>query len=111
MKREVPNEVKEEALLDGWDASEVEKGYAIFDGSGLGGASHIEKIDMLDAFESDEEAAEYAEKHDGVKIIHDLPDCIPEEERVNCIDTEENREIIRQFIKDTYGVDWNTENK
>ena len=36
------------------------------------GAAHIERIDCLMKFDSDDEAAEYAERVEGVKLIHDI---------------------------------------
>lgn len=45
----------------------------------------------MEAFDSDDEAAEQAEK-DGINIIHDIE--LPEEHQAAYIDTPENRELL-----------------
>lgn len=76
----------------GWSKKEAETGYGIFTSDYGNGATHIEKIDVMGTFESDDEAAEQAEK-DGVKIIRDLE--LPEGHQANYIDTPENRELLK----------------
>jgi hypothetical protein len=73
------------------------KGYAIFTADGsefyIPDAEHIEKIDELNMFESDEEASAQAEK-DGVQLIRGM-DGVPDGVYV---DTIENREIISDAL-------------
>lgn len=76
-----------------------EKGYDIFTNMDVGrGASHIEKIDSMDIFESDDEAARYAEQVDGVRIIHDIQFEPGSQHYANYIDTPENRDILCDII-------------
>jgi hypothetical protein len=107
MKREVTREMAKEAMKKGWTYEEATKGYAVASSEDImGGALHIQRIDELNAFDSDDEAAEYAEKSNGVKVIHDLPDYISENDRANFIDTPDNREKIEKYILDTYNSRW-----
>lgn len=76
-----------------------EHGYGIFQ-SDHTDALHIERIDELDWYDDDVEAAKQAEK-DGIKIIHDIR--IPEDSNLHYyedtfIDTPENREVLIKEI-------------
>lgn len=82
------------AMEDGWSEDNAKRGYAIFTGTLGNGAEHIEKIDSIDAFESDEEAAKQAEK-DGIKIIHDIT--FDESNIGYYIDTPKNRQLLKEL--------------
>lgn len=77
----------------------MERGYGIFitldeDGFYIPEAWHIEKIDKLNMFKSDEEASKQAEE-DGVNLIYGMkgvPDGV-------YIDTKENRKIIKDMLE------------
>ena len=69
--REITEEMILDAIEDGWAREDAEKGYAIFTSDYGNGAEHIQKIDFMNVFEDDAEAAEQAER-DGIKIIHDM---------------------------------------
>lgn len=84
------------AIENGWNEEDARRGYVICVSDYGNGAEHIEKIDIMDIFEDDEEAAEQAEK-DGIKIIHDIE--LPEEHQAAYIDTPENRELLKSLIK------------
>ena len=67
---EVTEEMRRKAIEYGWSPEQVEKGYAIFSRNKVGnGATHIQRIDSLMKFDSDDEAAKYAEEVDGVKPV------------------------------------------
>ena len=83
-------------IVDEWYVDNVNKAYIIsdYDGTGLLG---IEKLDVVDAFDGDEEAAIQAEK-DGLKIIP--VDELPENfdfRWFGWIDTPANREAIKKY--------------
>ena len=88
-------------LTDDWSSREINHGYAIFDGEypteyGYIDGLHIEALDIVGIFVSDEYAAECATKEIGVAIIKDVP-------LLNkvFIDTPDNREkIIKQIKKE-----------
>lgn len=82
------------AIEDGWSEDNAKRGYAIFTGTLGNGAEHIEKIDSMDAFESDEEAAKQAEK-DGIKIIHDIK--FDESDIGYYLDTPKNRQLLKKL--------------
>lgn len=82
------------AIEDGWSEDNAKRGYAIFTGTLGNGAEHIEKIDSMDAFESDEEAAKQAEK-DGIKIIHDIK--FNESNIGYYLDTPKNRQLLKEL--------------
>lgn len=82
------------AVEDGWSEDNAKRGYAIFTGDLGNGAEHIEKIDSIDAFESDEEAAKQAEK-DGIKIIHDIK--FDESNIGYYLDTPKNRQLLKEL--------------
>lgn len=79
------------------NVNEAITGYGIFTSSGssfyIPDALHIEKIDDLMMFDSDDEAAIQAEK-DGIKFINDM-DGVPKKVY---IDTPENRDIIKKAL-------------
>jgi hypothetical protein len=82
------------AMEDGWSEDNAKRGYAIFTGTLGNGAEHIEKIDSIDVFESDKEAAEQAER-DGIKIIHDIT--FDESNIGYYIDTPKNRQLLKEL--------------
>ena len=84
-----------EGIVDEWGVEQVNNGYIIsdYDNTGLLG---IEKLDVVDAFDTDEDAARQAQK-DGVKIIpvEELPENLPDDMKLFVwIDTPENRKNI-----------------
>lgn len=91
MRKITPNMVKD-AIDAGWSEEDAHRGYAIFVNEFGNGAEHIERIDEMDVFDSDEEAAEQAEK-DGIKIIRDMK--FEGEDLQYYIDTPENRELLK----------------
>lgn len=82
------------AIDNGWSRNDAENGYAIFTSDYGNGAEHIQKIDSMDVFEDDDEAAAQAEK-DGIKIIHDMK--FSEENMAAYIDTPENRKLLESI--------------
>lgn len=87
----------QEAILNGWDENDARDGYAIFTNPQVGnGAEHIERIDELDMFDSDFDAAKKAEE-DGIPIIHDWT--FPETHNAAYLDTYENRKILFDFFE------------
>ena len=92
--REITEEMILDAIEDGWAREDEEKGYAIFTSDYGNGAEHIQKIDFMNVFEDDAEAAEQAER-DGIKIIHDMK--FDDENSAAYIDTPENRELLKDL--------------
>lgn len=91
-------EIKE-SIVEDWGEYGL-RGYGIFTSDGTD-VLHIEKIDELNIYDSDLEAAEQAEK-DGIKIIHNVK--IPKWMSLywykdTFIDTPENREQLRKTIE------------
>lgn len=79
----------------GWETEKemLEKGYCIGDGDGeVLGALCLMKIDDLNRFDNDDDAAEQAEK-DGISIIRDI------ETDLLYIDTPENRKLVEEYYK------------
>lgn len=108
MKKQLDRAKFKEALEAGWTNEQLKAGYEIFESDFMGGAKHIEKIDVIDLFDSDSDAAEYAEEHDKVKIIKDLPDFINEDsdDFGYFVDTPENIKVIKNYLKEKYDYDW-----
>lgn len=92
--REITEEMILDAIEDGWAREDAEKGYAIFTSDYGNCAEHIQKIDFMNVFEDDAEAAEQAER-DGIKIIHDME--FDDENSAAYIDTPENRELLKDL--------------
>ena len=90
--KKITEELITEAMENGFTREDAEKGYAIFTSDYGNGAEHIQKIDSMDVFEDDNEAAEQAER-DGIKIIHDME--FDDENSAAYIDTPENRELLK----------------
>ena len=63
----VTNKMRQLALNDGWSEEEINAGYVICDNGN--GNLHIERIDILGKFDTDEEAAQYAATHDGIALL------------------------------------------
>ena len=96
------------AQEDGWDEFECCHGYGIFDGEyptefGMIEGQHIERIDIMEVWDSDITAAKHAEKYEGIKIIRDIPNLYPV-----FIDTPENRAEIMSQIEDEKEVEMKT---
>lgn len=89
--KNITEKMIKEAIEDGFLEEDARRGYGVFTSDYGNGATHIERLDTMEAFESDREAAEQAEK-DGFKIIHDIN--LPEEHQASYIDTPENRELL-----------------
>lgn len=89
--KNITEKMIKEAIEDGFLEEDARRGYGVFTSDYGNGATHIERLDIMGAFESDREAAEQAEK-DGFKIIHDIN--LPEEHQASYIDTPENRELL-----------------
>lgn len=87
-----------EDIVDEWGIEDCNKGYSIFDYDNTG-MLHIEKIDDVAAFESDDEATKQAIK-DGIKIIpiEELPENF-DEKYLGWIDTEENKKAIKEYCE------------
>jgi hypothetical protein len=84
---------------DGWDEFECCHGYGLFDSKyptnlGMIDGMHIERIDVMGVWDSDITAAQHAEKHEGIKIIRDIPDLYEV-----FVDAPENRAKIMSQIK------------
>lgn len=98
---EVTDEVKKDAIDGGWTEEQVLNGYDIFSSHDVGnGATHIERLDSVMKFDSDDDAAKYAEEHDGIKLIHDIHFEPGTSNYANYIDTPENREILAGIIRE-----------
>lgn len=95
--REITEGMIKEAMEAGWSEEDARHGYAIFSSDFGNGATHIERIDEMDVFDSDDEAAMQAEK-DGIKIIRDLK--FQSGHVANYIDTPENRELLKEFVEE-----------
>lgn len=92
--KKITEEMIMDAMDNGWTREDAEHGYAIFSYDYGNGATHIQKLDCMDVFENDEEAAEQAEK-DGIKLIHDMK--FDDENTAAYIDTPENRELLKDL--------------
>lgn len=91
----ITSDIIKEAIKEGFTEEDANRGYGVFTSDYGNGATHIERIDIMEVFESDAEAAEQAEK-DGIKIIHDIE--LPEEHQAAYIDTPENRELLANIV-------------
>lgn len=69
--RKITEEMVAEAMENGWSEEDARRGYGIFVSNDGIGAEHIEKIDEMDVFDSDIEAALQAQ-NDGIKILWDV---------------------------------------
>ena len=92
--KKITEEMIMDAMDNGWTREDAERGYAIFTSDYGNGATHIQKLDDMDVFEDDEEAAKQAEK-DGIKLIQDMK--FDEENTAAYIDTPENRELLKDL--------------
>lgn len=92
----ITSDMIKEAIKEGFTEEDANRGYGVFTSDYGNGATHIERIDIMEVFESDAEAAEQAEK-DGIKIIHDIE--LPEEHIAAYIDTPENRELLKDLVE------------
>ena len=92
--RAITQKMIDEAIADGWSVENAKGGYGIFTSKEIGnGATHIEKIDFMNVFDSDIEAAIQAER-DGIKLIHDMEFDRPEKHYC-FLDTKENRKLLK----------------
>ena len=92
--KQITEEMVAEAMRHGWTEKDAKRGYAVFVSDYGNGAEHIEKIDEMDVFADDAEAAEQAEK-DGIKIIRDMK--FIGEDYGLYLDTPENRELLKDL--------------
>lgn len=83
-------------VVEDWGVELCNKGYNIFDFDGTG-MLEINKIDDVEAFDSDDEAVEAAIK-DGIKVIpiEELPENF-DRRYFGWIDTPENRKRIQDY--------------
>ena len=110
LKRELTNEEIEELKEYGYSDDEIKKGFDIFQSEFMGGALHIERLDDINMYDGDSEAADIAETQFGIKLLHDIPfDELPDYEFGFYIDEEENVELIKKYLRERYGIDWRTE--
>lgn len=91
----ITSDMIKEAIKEGFTEEDANRGYGVFTSDYGNGATHIERIDIMEVFESDAEAAEQAEK-DEIKIIHDIK--LPEEHQAAYIDTPENRKLLKDLV-------------
>lgn len=91
MMKVITEEMVQEAMVYGIREHDARRGYYISCSSFGNGATHIERIDFMNVFDSDQEAAEQAER-DGIKLIHDLH--LPEEHHAAYLDTPDNRLLL-----------------
>lgn len=94
--REITQRMIDDAIADGWSLEDATRGYGIFSSPLIGnGALHIERIDDMNVFDSDMEAAIQAER-DGIKLIHDMEFDRPEKHYC-FLDTKENRKLLKRL--------------
>lgn len=79
-----------------WSEETIRKGYSTFISPCFPRVLEIERIDEIEMFESDEEAAAQAEK-DGIKIIRDLID-VTDARFGFYIDTPKNRSLLNYYL-------------
>lgn len=96
--KRVPQSSYDLAVEEGWGEFECCHGYGIFEGEytthfGIIQGQHIERIDIMNVWNSDIEAAQHAENNEGIKIIRDIPNLYKV-----FIDTPENRANIMKQI-------------
>ena len=97
--REVSVEEAKKTIRKDWGYDGL-RGYGVFVSSSSD-VQHIEKIDEMNIYDSDLDAAKQAEI-DGIKIIHDIN--IPEDSyyypyKDTIIDTETNRKMLSDELK------------
>lgn len=96
------NEEWVESIVCDWGSKNCNKGYAIFNYDGTE-VLELCKIDDVDAFADDGQAAIQARKEEGIKIIprNELPKEILDDviSYHQLIDTEENRKNIVEYCK------------
>ena len=98
--KQVSQEAYDAAKEEGFGEFECCHGYGVFSSRypthfGMIKAKHIERIDIMSVWSGDVTAALHAEKHEGIKIIRDIPNLYQV-----FIDTPENREKIMKQIKE-----------
>lgn len=94
-RKRITPEMIEDVLEGGWCEADAHRGYSVFTSDFGNGALHIERIDEMGVFESDDDAAEQAER-DGIRIIKDMK--FSEGHCANYIDTPENRELLKDLV-------------
>lgn len=88
-RRKITEEMVAEAMENGWSEEDARRGYSIFVSNDGIGAEHIEKIDEMDVFNSDIDAALQAQ-NDGIKILWDV------QLGLCWLDTPENRKLLKK---------------
>lgn len=92
--KEITQKMIDEAITDGWSVENATRGYGIFTSPHIGnGATHIERLDTMNVFDSDMEAAIQAQR-DGIKLIQDLEFGSPEKHYC-FLDTPKNRKLLK----------------
>lgn len=92
--KEITEEKIREALAYGISEKDARRGYYIACSTYGNGATHIERIDYMNVFFSDKEAAAQAER-DGIKLIHDMQ--FPAEHDAAYLDTPCNRLLLQSL--------------
>ena len=113
-RRPITEEIKEFAREDDWGEFEVERGYGhfdtnLFDHDGvIVNSKHIQVIGIMDVFDSDMEAALYAEKFYGEKIFHYDVDCGNGDQNIQYmwfVDEPETRKAVEDYLVRKFGPD------
>ncbi len=92
--KQITEAMVQEAMAYGIREKDARRGYYISCSTYGNGATHIERIDCMNVFYNDQEAAEQAER-DGIKIIRDLR--LPEEHAAAYLDTPANRLLLQSL--------------
>lgn len=92
IRRMITEEMIQEAMAYDVARKDAERGFYISISDYGNGATHIQRIDVMDVFASDWEAAAQAESY-GIKIIRDM--LLPEEHIAPYIDTPDNRFLLK----------------
>lgn len=111
-RRPITDEIKEFAREDDWSEFEVERGYGYFNtdlfdhDDVLINSKHIQCIGIMDVFDSDMEAALYAEKFYGEKIFHYDVECGTWNQELRdmwFVDEPETRKAVEDYLERMFG--------
>lgn len=98
--KEPTEEMWQRGLASGYTPEELKKGYIIESSREKAkGASYIRRIEELGKFKTDEEAAEYAEQHDGIERLSSIGFNEGDPDYACYIDTPENREKVIDILE------------
>ena len=92
--KQITEEQVQEAIAYGISEKGARRGYYIACSTYGNGATHIERIDYMNVFYTDKEAAVQAEL-DGIKLIHDM--LFPAEHDAAYLDTPYNRLLLQSL--------------